>query len=315
MSEIYDNVRDTIHRSADFRNLQRKLDDLPGQVRNYVRDNFTTGEGLQLGADIAGIFDPSPFSDIAGGIIAAARGDWLSLGTSALGIIPYIGDTGKLGKWAKLALTDRRYKYISDAVTNLNKWRRQMSVLTQTKALKASRRQLWEYYQKAKNGTCATEPCRRLAREAAEKLGRALPATGRWSPPGSKGNGTWFPDASTNLTAAQKAQINNAGGIRFTEGNPDFSSMARELPPPGSGMTTLPMQMTTNNGRDVRKAFSGYFDMASANGQTFNRAQRRALQNDYTFHHTPDGMQMVPKWLNSGVSHSGPPSYMRWSKY
>lgn len=58
----------------------------------------------QIGLDIVGIFEPTPFADGANTLISLGRGDWLGAGLSVLGIVPYLGDLaklGKLGKWAK----------------------------------------------------------------------------------------------------------------------------------------------------------------------------------------------------------------------
>lgn len=58
----------------------------------------------QLGLDIIGIFEPTPFADGANTLISLGRGDWFGAITSAVGIIPYVGDAaklGKLGKWAE----------------------------------------------------------------------------------------------------------------------------------------------------------------------------------------------------------------------
>lgn len=58
----------------------------------------------QIGLDFAGIFDPTPISDGANGVISLFRGDFLGAGISAVSMIPYVGDAaklGKLGKWAE----------------------------------------------------------------------------------------------------------------------------------------------------------------------------------------------------------------------
>jgi hypothetical protein len=58
----------------------------------------------QIGLDIVGIFEPTPFADGANTLISLGRGDWLGAGLSAIGIVPYLGDLakfGKMGKWAK----------------------------------------------------------------------------------------------------------------------------------------------------------------------------------------------------------------------
>jgi hypothetical protein len=58
----------------------------------------------QLGLDIVGIFEPTPFADGTNALISLGRKDWFGAITSAVGIFPYIGDAaklGKLGKWAE----------------------------------------------------------------------------------------------------------------------------------------------------------------------------------------------------------------------
>ncbi len=58
----------------------------------------------QMALDVAGLFDPTPISDGANGVISLFRGDFLGAGLSAVSMIPYIGDAaklGKLGKWAE----------------------------------------------------------------------------------------------------------------------------------------------------------------------------------------------------------------------
>lgn len=88
----------------------------------------------QMGLDVAGLFDPTPISDGANGIVSLFRGDWLGAGISAVSMIPYVGDAaklGKLGKWGEtvmkavdLAKTDSAFaqavgpalKKISDAI-------------------------------------------------------------------------------------------------------------------------------------------------------------------------------------------------------
>jgi hypothetical protein len=52
----------------------------------------------QIGLDIVGIFEPTPFADGANTVISALRGDGWGALMSAAGMIPYLGDTAKLGK-------------------------------------------------------------------------------------------------------------------------------------------------------------------------------------------------------------------------
>lgn len=49
-------------------------------------------DAVQLGADVAGIIDPTPTSDLVSGSISVARGDYLGGFLSGVSMIPYLGD-------------------------------------------------------------------------------------------------------------------------------------------------------------------------------------------------------------------------------
>ena len=49
--------------------------------------------------DIIGIIDPTGVADAANALGYAARGKWGAAAVSALGVIPYVGDAGKIAKW------------------------------------------------------------------------------------------------------------------------------------------------------------------------------------------------------------------------
>lgn len=55
---------------------------------------------VQDTVDLVGIVDPTGIADAANALTYAARGEWKQAATSALGIIPYLGDLGKVGKFA-----------------------------------------------------------------------------------------------------------------------------------------------------------------------------------------------------------------------
>lgn len=97
--------------------LQRALPDAIAAEQRAVR---ATPAGLtpkqrelaldmaQMGLDVVGMFEPTPFADIASGLISLARGDLLGAGISTASMIPYVGDAaklGKIGKWARTAAT------------------------------------------------------------------------------------------------------------------------------------------------------------------------------------------------------------------
>jgi hypothetical protein len=55
-------------------------------------------ELLQMALDLAGIFDPTPVSDGASGLLALSRGQWLDALISGASMVPYVGDLAKAGK-------------------------------------------------------------------------------------------------------------------------------------------------------------------------------------------------------------------------
>ena len=54
-----------------------------------------------FGLDVIGIFEPTPIADILSGSLSAARGRWLDAGLTWVGVIPYAGDLGKIGKFKR----------------------------------------------------------------------------------------------------------------------------------------------------------------------------------------------------------------------
>lgn len=75
-----------------------RLEDLLNKLKGELGTEVAQGV-----LDIAGIFDPTPISDVAGGLFSLWRGDFVGAGLSAVSIVPYLGDAvGKTGKLAKL---------------------------------------------------------------------------------------------------------------------------------------------------------------------------------------------------------------------
>lgn len=302
MSNHLGSAKRTIGSDPEFLSLKRQLEGIPGETFNYIKNNFTAGEIAQMTADVAGIFDPTPVSDGAGALIGLARGDWLSVGTSLLGMVPYLGDAGKVGKWISRG---GKYMPIINKLAKYSNIKRKIAVLSQTKALRATRKEMWENYQRYKRG----ERCAKCV-EAARKMN--LPAGGRWA--GEPGNSKWFPDANSNLKPDMQKLINDKGGVPFVEGMPDYSNFAVSLP---GGGKTMPFEMTRGSG-DIRKSFTQYKDMLQQTGK-YDEAAFARLTDTHTWHHTPEGMQLVPKGLHNptqgGPPHVGSRSWLGWSEY
>jgi RHS repeat-associated protein len=68
---------------------------MPEEVKSALLDL------TQLGLDVGGIFEPTPFCDITSGIMSGFRGDWWGAGTSVIGFLPGIGDLAKIARIGK----------------------------------------------------------------------------------------------------------------------------------------------------------------------------------------------------------------------
>jgi RHS repeat-associated protein len=68
---------------------------------SYVFDSEVwdqTSDSVHTGLDAIGALEPTPFADGLNGILYGLEGDWGNAGISAAGIVPYLGDTAKLGR-------------------------------------------------------------------------------------------------------------------------------------------------------------------------------------------------------------------------
>ena len=65
--------------------------------------NYTLqGNDILIAAlDIVGVIEPTPFADLTAATLEANQGNWFSAASSALGVIPYLGDLAKVGKIGK----------------------------------------------------------------------------------------------------------------------------------------------------------------------------------------------------------------------
>jgi len=94
--------------------------------------NYTlSGRDVVLaGLDLAGIADPSGVADVAAGVMYAESGSWGNAALSGLGVVPYLGDLGKLGRVGKHLDT------FGDAIKAGNRLRKSINSVTDVKGLK-----------------------------------------------------------------------------------------------------------------------------------------------------------------------------------
>src|SRR5690606_29399235 len=87
-----------------------------GSVVGDLGGNYTLqGDDVLIAAlDIVGIVDPTGVADIAAASLEAKNGNWGSALLSGMGVIPYVGDIGKVSK------ADKSYRATSQ-VNKMNK--------------------------------------------------------------------------------------------------------------------------------------------------------------------------------------------------
>lgn len=86
---------------------------LPGPVSDKSLEELEDElmlDAFQLMLDLIGIFEPTPFADLSNTAISLSRENWFDAGMSVLGVIPYVGDLGKIAK------LERYIKSIESAV-------------------------------------------------------------------------------------------------------------------------------------------------------------------------------------------------------
>ncbi|MEW6763979.1 MAG: polymorphic toxin type 15 domain-containing protein [Pseudomonadota bacterium] len=68
-------------------------------------------------ADVAGMIDPTPASDLIGAGLAVRKGDWLGAGMSLVSVVPYLGDA--VAKPAKAVRAAKRINELRQTVAKL----------------------------------------------------------------------------------------------------------------------------------------------------------------------------------------------------
>jgi hypothetical protein len=83
----------------DYQAAQREAVEAQAEIDATNRE--IAWEAAKAAADVAGLADPTPVSDVISGGMSLAEGDWLGAGLSLISVVPYLGDA--LAKPAKAA--------------------------------------------------------------------------------------------------------------------------------------------------------------------------------------------------------------------
>jgi hypothetical protein len=248
--------------SNDVQRAERELEALNNELKLDL---------AQAAIDVAGIADPTPISDVVGAGLSLFRGDFVGAGLSLVSAVPYAGDAlGKTAKGARLARKINNLKRrIEAGVASVNLLRR-----TATPA--------------ARRAAAATTAVRRRASNQVRHgctpdFNTRLPADGKGTWAGQKGNSRWTPDPNI---------YPNARPVTYRNGYPDFT-------PNATRSVEIEMSQTGNRAADFRAA---------------DQAVRRQLNDpnwqrprDMTWHHVENGttMQLVPSNVHQAAQHSG----------
>ncbi len=259
---------------------------------------------VQLVADVAGIFDPTPTSDAIGGVASALQGDWLGVGLSLLGMIPYVGDAGKIGKIARIApRTARALEAVlkaSDKLASAGRQGLEAAGLTLEQVAKARKQAADKVREQMLRARRNDPNCQRCTGPGGERRTLQMPTNGpngKWKPgqPDANGNGTF--DFATPKTLPDGRTVSS---IQFKNGSPDFDNYVV------GGKHNL-WEVSGDAGTDgaalTRQMREG--------GRSYNPPARK----DYVLHHFEDGqVGYVPRVIHDkagggvgdgGVAHTG----------
>lgn len=108
---------------------------------------------FEIGLDVAGIADPTPICDITSASLQLRKGEFIGAGLTLLGVVPYLGDVGKLVKAPSLAARlSKVEKRLEAAVRALNVTKEKLD------AVRRGARKLAErYYFKVIDGAVAAK--------------------------------------------------------------------------------------------------------------------------------------------------------------
>jgi hypothetical protein len=260
--------------------------------------NMPNIQRVQVVADIAGIFDPTPTSDAIGAVASAAQGDWLGVGLSLLGMIPYVGDAGKIGKIAKIApRTARVLETVlrgADRLASAGRSGMEAAGLTLAQVA-AARRKAAQKVRDALLAARRRDPnCRLCTGPGGQRRTLQMPQNGtngqwRGGAPDANGNGTFefaspktLPDGST------------VSSVEFRGGSPVFDNYVQ------GGRHDL-WEVSGNARTDGNRL--------TAQMRETNPGYNPPSDRDFVLHHFEDGqVGYVPRAIHDkpdGVGHTG----------
>jgi hypothetical protein len=277
---------------------QRKQVDAEVQGAQAELKRLTDSETWQkakTAADVAGIVDPTPTTDVISMGMSVAEGDYIGAGLSGLSLIPWLGDAvAKPIKAIKAGKTILRIKEAMAVVTK--KLNAMGSAMARNK--EAAKR----VRNARKRAVNACQSC-----DSGAKWGTQLPQTGSFK--GERGNSLW--------TSADGKTT-----VPYKDGYPDFTkATGPKVPGKPVHAGSVEIEMKGNHGSDFTaardqmrtQANNPYWPGKSAD----DPLSSEKMPDGYTWHHGDDGatMHLVRKDVHdrasSGAAHTGGASITR----
>jgi A nuclease of the HNH/ENDO VII superfamily with conserved WHH len=268
-------------------NVNREYDAEAGRLE-AEHNSLTSSREWQIAktaADVAGIVDPTPVSDIVGGAMSLAEGDIVGGLLSGVSLLPYLGDA--IAKPLKGTRAAKRLAELAEQIGKITKR------LDHLKDKFARQREAARRVREARRRGRSIEECK-----AQGKWGTQLPTTGKWEPPNSKGHGRWTSE-------------DGAYSVEYREGYPDFSTAKgppSELGAPYRGKVEI--EQTGNNYQDFKAADAEW-----------KRVTGQSKPEGYTWNHSEDGvtMELVRTDVHdrgiSGAAHTGGASIVKSQEF
>ena len=273
--------------------VKKQLDELQDETNKIVRE--MKWDAVQTALDVAGIADPTPISDIAGGVLSAARGDWFGAAMSLVSIIPYAGDAlGKTAKGARmLAKLVRLRKKLAN---NVAVGRQIVAAALKRDAAAIRAKRALQKAEKIEDGII--QGCK----VGGNKFGTQSPKNG-WKEGADRGHGPWDP-AKSGLDPDRVKKIESVTQgkpVQWENGNPVFSDYTFKAKGADGKIEDASVNITLGKTRDA--------DFDAAREAMAEKLGVKEFEEPpgWTWHHKEDGttMELVPSALHNNVPHSG----------
>ncbi len=185
--------------------------------------SLTPLQKAQLGVDAAGLFDPTPISGGVSTLMSAYQGDPWGVVLGLAGMVPYLGDAGKLAKIAKFApKTARALEFVLKGGEDFAKASKDvLSKVFDFKQVVAARRKAAEAVQRLMKKKRIDPNCKECQEIARSRMPRSASGRGRWKTAdgNAPANGNGVFEFETPKTLPDGKVVSS---VEYKDGFPNF---------------------------------------------------------------------------------------------